>query len=79
MFRFIFYLVLFYFAYHIIRFMFRVFMMKREIEKRYKQANGNNAYSSSASNPAAKPRIKQEDIIEADFEEIKEDKEKKTV
>ncbi|HEX2982822.1 MAG TPA: hypothetical protein VHO28_04685 [Ignavibacteriales bacterium] len=79
MFRFLFYLILFYFAYQIIKFMFRVFLVKREIEKRYKQAGRSNPYSSSSSNAAPQPRIKQEDIIEADFEEIKEDKEKKAV
>ncbi|HEX3072749.1 MAG TPA: hypothetical protein VHP30_03970 [Ignavibacteriales bacterium] len=79
MFRFLFYLILFYFAYQIIKFMFRVFLVKREIEKRYKQAGGSSRYSSSSSNAAPQPRIKQEDIIEADFEEIKEDKEKKAV
>jgi hypothetical protein len=70
--KFIFWGLFFYVAFHILSFIGRVFAVKREIDKRYQ--NRYNTAASSAPDPKT-PHIRQEDIIDADFVEIKEDKE----
>ena len=70
--RFIFYLILFYLVYRIIRVIFR--MINSSIKSDGKNIN----YTEKQKPQKNNYNIKEKDVIDADFHEIKDDEEKKS-